>query len=121
MHISERRIGDVTILDLVGDLTYANRSSFKAAVERSKQAGYRHLIVNLQAVRFLDSSALGMLALLSQSMKASQGVIILSNPQSYIREILALAHLDRLLPIYNSEQEALAGEQLPAGIPHSRN
>ena len=115
MHITERRVGDVTILDLVGELTYANRSTFRGAVERSKQAGCRHLIVNLKSVRFLDSSALGMLALLSQSMKASHGAISLSNPQSYVRDILALTSLDRLLPIFNTEQDALAGISLLAG------
>ena len=120
MHISERRIGDVTVLDLVGELTYANRGPFKAAVERSKQAGCRHLILDLQAVRFLDSSAIGMLALLAQGMKTSHGSIILSSPQSYIREILALAHLDRLFPIYSTVQEALMREQLPTGMTENR-
>ena len=114
MHITERRVGDVTVLDVVGELTYAHRSAFKGAVERNKQAGCRHLIVNLQSVRFLDSSALGMLALLSQSMKASRGTISLSNPQSYVRDILALANIERLLPVYSTEQDALVGERLPA-------
>ena len=114
MHITERRVGSSIILDLVGELTYANRSAFKAAVERSKQAGCRHLILNMEGVRFLDSSALGMLALLSQSLKASQGMASLLNPQTYVREIITLANLHRMLPVYNSEQDALAGERLPA-------
>jgi anti-anti-sigma factor len=114
MHITERRVGHATILDLVGELTYANRSTFKGAVERSKQAGCRHLILNMESVRFLDSSALGMLALLSQSLKCSQGVISLLNPQSYVREIITLANLHRMLPVYNTEQDALAGAALPA-------
>ena len=63
MQITERRIGQTVILDLVGELTYANRTAFKAAVERNRQTGCRHVILNMQGVRFLDSSALGMLAL----------------------------------------------------------
>jgi anti-anti-sigma factor len=114
MHITERRVGDATILDLVGELTYANRSTFKGSVERSKQAGCRYLILNMESVRFLDSSALGMLALLSQSLKSSEGVISLLNPQSYVREIITLANLHRMLPVYNTEQDALAGAKLPA-------
>lgn len=120
MHISERRIGDVTILVLVGELTYVNRGFFTTAVERTKQAGCRHLILDLQAVRFLDSSAIGTLVLLAQSMKASHGTIILSSPQSYIREILALANLDRVFPIYNTVQEALMGEQLPTHMTQNK-
>lgn len=114
MHITERRVGHATILDLVGELTYANRCAFKGAVERSKRAGCRHLILNMEGIRFLDSSALGMLALLSQSLKASQGNISLLNPQSYVKEILTLANLHRMLPVYNTEQDALAGANLPA-------
>lgn len=114
MQITERRVGHAIILDLVGELTYANRSAFKGAVERSKQAGCRHLILNMESVRFLDSSALGMLAVLAQSLKASQGVVSVVKPQSYVREIITLANLHRLLPVYNTEQDALAGERLPA-------
>jgi len=72
MQITERRIGQSIILDLTGELSYANRTTFKAAVERSKQGGCRHLILNMQGVRFLDSSALGTLALLAQSFPATR-------------------------------------------------
>jgi anti-anti-sigma factor len=113
MQITERRIGQSVILDLVGELTYANRTAFRGAVERSKQTGCRHLILNMQGVRFLDSSALGMLALLSQSLTVTQGVLSLLNPQSYVREIISLANLHRILPVYNTEQDALAGCRLP--------
>jgi hypothetical protein len=50
MQITERRIGQSIILDLTGELTYANRTTFKAAVERCKQGGCRHLILNMQGV-----------------------------------------------------------------------
>ncbi len=114
MHITERRVGHATILDLAGELTYVNRGAFKAATERTRLAGCRHLILNMAAVQFLDSSALGMLAILAQSLKACQGVVCLVNPQSYVREIITLANLHRMLPVYDKEQDALAGEQYPA-------
>lgn len=114
MQITERRVGQSIILDLMGELTYANRTSFKTAVERSRQGGCRHLILNMQHVRFLDSSALGTLALLAQSFPAPQGTVCLLNPQSYVKEIITLANLHQILPVYTSEQDALAGSRLPA-------
>lgn len=113
MQITERRIGESVILDLVGELTYANRATFKASVERSNAGGVRHLILNMHGVRFLDSSALGTLALLTQRLSVTQSTIGLLNPQSYVKEILALANLHQLLPVYHSEQEALAACRLP--------
>ena len=114
MQITERRIGQSIILDLTGELSYANRTTFKAAVERSKQGGCRHLILNMQGVRFLDSSALGTLARLAKSIPATQGMVSLLNPQSYVKEIITLANLHQILPVYTSEQDALAGSRLPA-------
>lgn len=114
MQITERRLGESVILDLVGELTYANRAAFKAAVERSKSGGCRHLILNMHGIRFLDSSALGTLALLTQSLHVTQSRVSLLNPQSYVKEILILANLHQLLPVYHSEQDALAGSRLPA-------
>ena len=113
MHITERRIGDAIILDLVGELTYANRATFKSAVERSAHGGCRYLILNMHQVRFLDSSALGTLALLTQSLRAMQGTVSLLNPQSYVKEIITLANLHQLVPVYHLEQDALAGPRLP--------
>lgn len=114
MQISERRVGNAVILDLVGELTYANRATFKGAVDRVKASGCRHLILNMHAVRFLDSSALGTLALVAQSLSGTPGIIGLLNPQSYVKEIITLANLHQMLPVYHSEQDALAASRLPA-------
>lgn len=114
MEVKTRVVLHATILDLIGELTYANRGTFKAAVERVKQGGCRHLVLNMEQVRFLDSSALGMLALLAQSFKANQGIVSLLKPQSYVREIMTLANIHKMMPLHESEQEAVANHSLPA-------
>lgn len=107
MQIKERAVLHGIVLDVVGDLTYANRSGFKAAVEKAKQAGCRHLIVNLEHVRFIDSAGLGLLVLVSQSFKLQQAQVSMLKPQSYVREIMSLANVSKLIPIYENEEDAL--------------
>ena len=107
MQIKERSVPKGVILDVIGDLTYANRSVFKAAVEKAKQAGCRHLIVNLEQVRFVDSAGLGLLVLVSQGFKLQQSQVSMLKPQSYVREILSLANIPKMIPIYESEEDAL--------------
>ena len=63
MQAKERPVLNGMILDITGDLTYANREQFKTAVESVRQKGCRHLILNMADVRFVDSSGLGLLAL----------------------------------------------------------
>ena len=107
MQIKERAVPHGIALDVVGDLTYANRAVFKAAVEKAKAAGCRHLMVNLEQVRFVDSAGLGLLVLVSQSFKLLQGQVSLLKPQSYVREIMSLANIPKMIPIYEREEDAL--------------
>lgn len=107
MQIKERTVPHGIILDIAGDLTYANRAVFKAAAEKAKHAGCRHLIVNLEQVRFVDSAGLGLLVLVSQSFKLLQARVSMLKPQSYVREIMSLANIPKMIPIYESEEDAL--------------
>jgi anti-anti-sigma factor len=106
MQIKERVEPHGIILDIVGDLTYANRSAFKAATDKAKQAGCRHLILNMEQVRFVDSAGLGLLVLVSQSFKHIQGQVGILKPQSYVREIMSLSNIPKMIPIYESEDDA---------------
>ncbi|HET6674588.1 MAG TPA: STAS domain-containing protein [Nitrospiraceae bacterium] len=114
MEIKTRVLPNATILDLAGDLTYANRVSLKTAVESARQAGCRHLILNMEQVRFLDSSVLGMLALFCQSFRHSKSKLSLLRPQAYVREIMSLASIQKMIPLYESEQEAVASVAVPS-------
>jgi len=107
MQINERVMPQGIILDLVGDLTYANRSAFKAAVEKAKSSGCKHLIVNLEKVRFVDSAGLGLLVLASQNLKLIQARFSVLKPQLYVREIMSLANVPKMIPIYESEEAVL--------------
>jgi anti-anti-sigma factor len=109
MQTKERPVPNGVILEMTGDLTYANREHFKAAVEAVRQRGCRHLILNMAEVRFVDSSGLGLLALVSQNFKLTQGKVSMLKPQSYVREIMTLANIPKLIPVYDNEQDALAG------------
>lgn len=107
MEITQRASKDATVLDLKGDLTYSNRASFKSAVEQVKSQGCRHLIVNMEQVRFVDSSGLGLLVLVSQTFKLQQARLSLLKPQSYVREIMSLANIPKMIPIYETEDDAI--------------
>jgi anti-anti-sigma factor len=107
MQIKERIVPQGIILDVVGDLTYVNRAIFKAAVEKAKQAGCRHLIVNLEQVRFVDSAGLGLLVLVSQNFRLQQAQVSMLKPQRYVREIMSLANIPAMIPIYEREEDAL--------------
>jgi anti-anti-sigma factor len=65
--------------------------------------------VNLEQVRFVDSAGLGLLVLVSQNLKLVQTKVSMLKPQRYVLEIMSLANIPRLIPIYENEEEALIG------------
>jgi anti-anti-sigma factor len=107
LDITQRAIKDAIVLDLNGDLSYSNRAALKTAVEQVKNRGCRHLIVNMEQVRFVDSSGLGLLVLMSQGFKLQHDQFSLLRPQSYVREIMSLANIPKMIPIYETEEDAL--------------
>ena len=109
METKERPVPNGIILELTGDLTFANREQFKTAVEVIREKGCRHLILNMAGVRFVDSSGLGLLALASQHFNLRQGTVSMVQPQTHVREIMTLANITQLIPVYDQEQDALAG------------
>jgi anti-anti-sigma factor len=107
MKINERSLPQGMILDIQGDLTYANRTVFKAAIEKATQARCKNLILNFEQVRFVDSAGLGMLVLSAQSLKLVQSKVCLLKPQIYVREVMSLANIPKMIPIYEREEDAL--------------
>jgi anti-anti-sigma factor len=107
MEIKERTVPQGIILDVEGDLTYVNRIVFKAAVDKAKEAGCRHLILNFDQVRFVDSAGLGLLVLVSQNFKLLRAQVSILKPQSYVREIMMLANIPKLIHLYENEEDAL--------------
>ncbi len=117
MRIKQETVKDITVLHLAEDITYSVRGELRAAIERLCSEGCRQLILDLEEVTFLDSAALGLLALLSHQFKMMSGHLSLLNPQAGVREILTLSNMNRIVPIHDSLEEALQanGTRLAGG------
>ncbi len=57
-------------------------------------------------VPFVDSAALGMLALAHETLKLVNRQLILVAPQEYVLRVLELANFHKMMPIGASEHEA---------------
>lgn len=108
MQLRQRQEGTAAVVDLEGRFDFSARREFKETMERLHEQGQRQIILDLSAVSFIDSSALGMLVVAHQNMKLKQGQILLVNPQTYVRQILDLANVPKMIPVYNSVQDALS-------------
>jgi anti-sigma B factor antagonist len=109
LRISERKSGNVTILDLRGRiLTGATNDSFAAELRKLAESAPCSVLINLAEVTQVDSSGLSTLVRSFVTLERDGGSLKLLNPKGHVREILDLTRLVQCLPTYASEAEALA-------------
>jgi anti-anti-sigma factor len=76
----------------------------------------RGLVVNLASVTFIDSTGIGVLVGVWRRAGASSGVLAVAVPSPQVRRTLDVAGLAKIIPIYDSEADALhAVRQLTGG------
>lgn len=111
-----QRVADVTIADVSGEFDIYSAPRFKEMFAAHIQQGDRSFVVNLESVRYLDSSGLAAVVALYKKSAASGATLRLVAPQPRTKRLLSISGVDRIIEIYNSRAEALAAAQAaPAG------
>lgn len=109
MQLSERRVGDVTILDLAGKLTLTDEPGLlKGKITSLIQRGEKQIILNLGNLSLCDSSGLGELVACYTSAWRGGGAIKLANTGRRLQDLLVLTKLYTIFESYETEAEALA-------------
>ena len=113
MTVTESSQYEVKVLRLSGKFDFRARHEFQTAIEKAREGGARHIILNLQGVSFVDSAALGVLANLHKQLKAQNILMSLVNPQDYVKRVLELVKMDQYFPIHATEEQAMSSMAKP--------
>jgi anti-sigma B factor antagonist len=109
LQISARHLDKMTIFDISGDIDLATSPQLRKALLREfRELRMPRVILNLKAVRYIDSSGV---ASLVEGLKASRDVgsrFILFGLNTTVREVLQLSKLVKIFEIYDSEEQAVA-------------
>ena len=85
-----------------------NSGEFKNHIMRLFEEGKNHLIIDLQAVRFVDSSGLGALVSGFKNASSRSGSLKLSGLQLQVKSMFELTRLHRVFEVFADVDEALA-------------
>lgn len=104
-----RKEGDSVILSLRGEIDLHNspevRTELLHLIDRNKP---NKLVLNLDLVPYMDSSAIAVLVESVQKMRKTGGRVCLTNVQPRVRSVLDIAHLNSIFTITADEQEAMS-------------
>lgn len=107
MKISERTIGDITVLDLSGKIVLGEGdAALRGEVGRVIAAGSRKVVLNLGDVNYMDSAGLGELVRCHTRMTQAGGSIKLLNLTRRVNELLVITKLVTVFESFESEAEA---------------
>ena len=108
MQIDERKLGEVTILDLKGKLTLGDGDELlRAKVNALVQAGVKRIVLNLGEVPYIDSAGLGEVVRSYTTVKKHEGMLKLLNLTKRIQDLLAITNLLTVFDTYDSETDAV--------------
>ena len=110
MQISVRTSGGVTILDVADRLTVETTDTRRltSEVRRLLQEGHRRILVNLAAVRQIDSSGLAELVEAFTTTARNGGTLKLVSVTRSVDALLRITQLARVFEIFAIESEAVA-------------
>ena len=111
MHVAERIQNETLVLMISGRVTFYSRKVFQAIVNNARLSGAKHIMFNIQGVTFMDSTALGGLALAYLNLKECDLAMSLVCPQQPIKTLLEEANFPTLIPTYPSEESAFQSSQ----------
>ncbi len=109
MSFEVSKSGDVTLIEVEGQLIVGNRQELKQQVLEQLEDGDRKFVIDFAETGYIDSSGLGVLVSLSKKIREQGGELRLSSLNEDLRTLFELTKLDTLFRIADDKEQALEG------------
>src|SRR5262247_2470958 len=109
MQIDQRVVGDVAIIQVLGDITLGKGGDvlLKDKIQSLLQQGYRKLLLDMGGVAYVDSAGLGQLVQVYATTSHLGGSLKLLNLTKRLKDLLVLTKLLTVCEADDSESEAV--------------
>ena len=108
LDVKERQAGDVTILDLRGEVRIGEGSiALRDAIRNLADTGKTKLLLNLAGVSYIDSSGIGELIANYTTVSRQGGQLKLLKLTDRVQNLLVITKLLTVFDAYEDEAEAL--------------
>lgn len=112
LYLSERRQGEITILDLKGRIRINSSTLLHRAIRCLLDEGKTKILLNLASVTHIDSIGLGELISSQISVSNKGGEIKLIHLTESVRDLMTITKLLTVFDVYDNEPDALASFKL---------
>lgn len=108
MTVSERKVGNVTVIDVSGKMVSSDASGrLKDKVTSLIFQGEKQIVINLADVGYMDSSGLGEMIACHGSAIRAGATVKLANAGNKIKDLLVMTRLVTVFDSHDTEGEAI--------------
>jgi anti-sigma B factor antagonist len=113
--IDDRRLGEAHVVAVTGEIDLFTAPDFKQHVAAPIDAGVAHVIVDLSATTFIDSSSLGVLIGAHRRLKLRGGSLTIVCDNEAITKTFRITGLDGVFNLVPKIDDAVDGDAVGAG------
>ena len=106
--VTREKDGRTIITVDTNSIDYRNCETFKSAISTLVSNEHNDILLNLEAVSFMDSAGLGVILFGKRTCEGGNGSFSICNVQGYVTNLFKLTNMDRAIRIFPNEEVALA-------------
>ncbi len=109
LEITVRKVtGEIVEVPLRGRVDMQTQDLLKTRMAALVDEGYRHIMLNMRRVKFIDSVGLGSLIGARRRMVEANGSLRLVHVSPAVAKALEMTHLSRVFDVHDTLQDAVA-------------
>jgi anti-sigma B factor antagonist len=108
VEVEELRHAPIAVLHCAGQVTRENAALLEKEALLLVSGQVKKLVVDLEAVTFMDSSGVGAMVAAQRRAHQYNGVVVLCGASKGVSLTLQMLRLDKLFSIYGTQSEAVA-------------
>lgn len=103
-----KQVRNTLVVKIFGELDLVIADKLRNQIDEKLSEGtIKNLIINMEKVTFIDSSGLGMIIGRYKKITNYQGRMFIVGAQNNVEKILRFSGINKLIPMYRSEQEII--------------
>ena len=108
MAVTIERQGDAIIAQVRGRVDGTNAAEFQDELIPVTDGSSQSVILDIGELSYISSAGLRVILLIARSLRAKESTFTICSPTESIREIFEISGFSQIIPIHNSQAEAVA-------------
>jgi anti-anti-sigma factor len=101
--------GDVTILNIRGDITSYSESTFKAAYQQALEQGARKIILKIEKFAYINSGGIALIIQTLYQIKENKQIAAIAGVSEHFKKIFNMVGITKFAKIFDNVAEAIEG------------